>query len=90
LKHRKKISPVMIFQSVHCSTADIRANSVDRYTINRDTIIGQNRDNPRYDIMSAVIVNVGNKHDAKDTDSRMLKMLNEEIKEVEESMCVNA
>jgi hypothetical protein len=73
----KKVYSIFI-----CSdTAEIRANSVDRYSINRDTIIGQNRDDPRYDIMSAVIVNVGNKHDAKDTDSRMLKMLNDLLDE---------
>lgn len=60
-----------------CSnTAEIRANSVDKYTINRETVIGQNNDNPRYDILNAIIVNIGNKHDPQEADSRMVRMLN--------------
>lgn len=65
-----------------CSnTAEIRANSVDKYTIDRKTIMGNNEDNPRYDIINAIIVNIGNKHDPKGSESRMMRMLNHLLNE---------
>lgn len=61
-----------------CSnTAEIRANSVDRYSLDRKTIIGDNIDMPRYDIMNAIVVNIGNRHDAGDEQSRMIRVLND-------------
>ena len=60
-----------------CSnSAEIRANSVDRYRIERKTIIGKNSDAPRYDLMSVVVINIGNKRNPRDTDSKMLLILN--------------
>lgn len=60
-----------------CSeTAEKRANSVDEYKIERKTIIGENTDNPYYDIMSVMVVNIGKNYDPQGTDSNMLSMLN--------------
>lgn len=60
-----------------CSnTAQTRANSVDRYAIDKTHLIGENKDELRYDIVNAIIVNIGNKHDAGDSDSRMIGVLN--------------
>ena len=60
-----------------CSnTAQIRANSIDQYTINRKTILGRNPDHPRYDLLSAIIINVGRKHQSDQNSSQMFRMLN--------------
>ena len=60
-----------------CSnTAEKRANSVDKYSIDRKTIMGANNDDPRYDIMTAVIINIGKNHNAAGTNSNMLQALN--------------
>ncbi len=60
-----------------CSnTAQLRANSIDQYTINRKTIFGRNPDHPRYDLLSAIIINVGHKHQSDKNSSQMFRMLN--------------
>ena len=59
-----------------CSeTAQKRDNSIDQYTIQRETILGSNSDNPRYDIMSVMVVNIGKKYETKETDSQMFLTL---------------
>ena len=44
-------------------TAQKRANTIERYGIDRSMILGNSPDNPRYDIMNAVIVNISGNHD---------------------------
>lgn len=59
-----------------CSnTAQCRANSVDKYSIKRDTILGTNNDHPRYDLFNAVIVNISKNHDTKGSENKMIKVL---------------
>ncbi len=58
------------------NTAEIRANSVGRYSLDRKTIIGDNIDMPRYDIMNAIVVNIGNRHDAGDEQRSYVRSLN--------------
>ena len=43
--------------------------------MNKEMLFGQNDDDYRYDLLSAIIVNVGKFHDNEDTDSRMLNVL---------------
>ena len=57
------------------STAETRANSVEKYDLRREFLFGHNDDNPRYDILTAVIVNVGRNCDPKDTESALIRML---------------
>ena len=43
--------------------------------MNKEMLFGQNDDDYRYDLLSAIIVNVGKDNSHKDTDSRMLNVL---------------
>ena len=56
-------------------TAQKRANSIERYFLNRDFLIGNNDDTPRYDILSAVLINLSKKHDHQNTESDLIRML---------------
>lgn len=59
-----------------CSNAaQCRANSVDKYSINRETIYGSNDDNPRFDLFNAIIVNISKTHDTEGSDNKMIKVL---------------
>ena len=56
-------------------TAQKRANTIEKYGINREFIVGSNSDKPRYDIMNAVLINISGKHDTGNTDNELIKML---------------
>ena len=56
-------------------TSQARANSIEKYNIDRSFIIGENSDAPRYDILTAVIVNISAKHDTGGIDNTLIKML---------------
>ena len=56
-------------------TAQKRANSIEKYAINRSLLVGNNPDEPRYDIMNAIIINISGKHDIVDTDNGLIRML---------------
>ena len=56
-------------------TAQKRANSIERYSINREIIVGSNPDSPRYDIMNAIIINISEKHDTGGTDNQLINLL---------------
>ena len=43
--------------------------------MNKEMLFGENDDDYRYDLLSAIIVNVGKVYDNEDTDSRMLNVL---------------
>ena len=40
-----------------------RANSIERYEIKKDFILGSNDDNPRNDIINTTIINISENHD---------------------------
>lgn len=56
-------------------TAQKRANSIERYEIKKDFILGSNDDNPRYDIINATIINISENHDVSNTNNNTLKLL---------------
>lgn len=56
-------------------SAQKRANTIEKYEINRSFLLGSNDDNPRYDILNTVIVYISEKHDTGDTDNSLIKML---------------
>ena len=56
-------------------TAQNRANSIEKYEINRKFLVGCNSDNPRYDIMNAVIVNISGKHNTAGCQNELIQML---------------
>ncbi len=56
-------------------TAQKRANTIEKYGINREFLIGRNTDDPRYDIMNAILINISGKHDTADTDNELIRML---------------
>ena len=37
--------------------------------INREFLVGTNTDEPRYDIMNAILINISGKHDTDGTDT---------------------
>ncbi len=55
--------------------AQKRANSIESYALNRELLVGSNTDNPRYDIMNAVIIYLSGKHDTENTDNELIKVL---------------
>ena len=56
-------------------TSEKRQNSIEKYSMNKEMLFGQNDDDYRYDLLSAIIVNLGKVYDNEDTDSRMLNVL---------------
>ena len=56
-------------------TAQSRANSIEKYDICRDFLLGSNSDNPRYDILSAVIINISGKHDVEGIRNELIRLL---------------
>ena len=56
-------------------TAQKRANSIEKYNIKRDFLVGYNDDNPRYDILTAILINISEKHDTAGTDNETIKLL---------------
>ena len=56
-------------------TAQKRANSIVKYEINRSMLVGSNTDNPRYDIMNAIIINISGKQDSINSDNELILML---------------
>ena len=55
--------------------AQKRANSIEKYDIRRGFLVGKNEDNPRYDILNAVLINISEKHDTGGTDNETIKLL---------------
>ncbi|MCR5686320.1 MAG: hypothetical protein K6G81_13065 [Lachnospiraceae bacterium] len=62
-------------------TAVKRANSIEKYGVNREFLAGTNTDNPRYDILNAVIINIGKFHDSSITDNELISMLTDLLDE---------
>ena len=58
-------------------TSDKRANSIEKYDINREFLVGKNDDKPRYDIMTAIIINISKNHNVGETQSEIIKLLND-------------
>ena len=56
-------------------TAQKRANSIEKYAVNRSILVGNNSDDPRYDIMNAIIINISGKHNTEDTENDLIRML---------------
>ena len=55
--------------------AQTRANSIEIYDIDRRFLYGCNGDNPRYDILNAIIVYISEKHDPENTENEMIRLL---------------
>lgn len=64
-------------------TSQKRANCIEKYSIKKEMLCGENNDSPRYDLLSAIIVNLSRKHDCGNTDNKLIHFLtdlfNEEI-----------
>ena len=56
-------------------TAQKRANSIEKYDIRRSFLVGNNDDNPRYDILNAVLINISEKHDTGEVENDTIKLL---------------
>ena len=56
-------------------TSQKRANSIEKYDMRRDFLVGHNDDSPRYDILNAILINISEKHDIADTDNETIKLL---------------
>ena len=55
--------------------AQTRANSIEIYDLSRRFLYGSNEDNPRYDILNAIIVYISEKHDSENIENEMIRML---------------
>ncbi len=56
-------------------TAQCRANSIEKYDIGRDFLVGTNTDKPRYDILTAIVINISGKHETDRTENELIRML---------------
>ncbi len=56
-------------------TAQKRANTIEKYGIQREFLLGSNTDEPRYDILNAIMINISAKHDTGNTDNELIKLL---------------
>lgn len=56
-------------------TAQKRANSIEKYAVKREFLVGSNTDEPRYDIMNAIVINISGKHDVENTDNELIRLL---------------
>lgn len=56
-------------------TAQKRANSIEKYDISRKFLVGSNDDNPRYDIMNAILINISEKHDTAGIENETIQLL---------------
>ena len=56
-------------------TAQVRANSIEKYGIYRKFLFGSNNDNPRYDIMNVIQINLSHTFDTEGIDNELLKLL---------------
>lgn len=57
------------------NTADKRKNSIEKYSLNKEMLFGKNDDDKRFDLMTAIIVNIGHHYTKENTGSRMLDVL---------------
>ena len=55
--------------------AAVRENTIEKYEISRDFIVGSNADRPRYDILNAIIINISGKHNKDGVTNELLRML---------------
>ncbi len=59
------------------NTADKRSDSIDRYHIQKEIVHGVNSDNPRYDLLEVIVVNVGSKGICTNSENEMISMLSD-------------
>ena len=55
--------------------AQIRANSIEVYSIDKSFLFGSNSDDPRYDILNAIIIYISKNHDHENAENEMIRML---------------
>lgn len=56
-------------------TSQKRANCIEKYSVKKEMLCGENNDSPRYDLLSAIIVNLSRKHDCGNTDNKLIHFL---------------
>ena len=56
-------------------TAQKRANSIEKYGLDRTFLVGNNEDAPRYDIMNAIVINISKVHDTGGTQNELIRLL---------------
>ena len=76
-KDRKKYDNIKKVYSIWiCTeTAGVRKNSIEKYSLNKEMIFGDNNDDKRYDLISAIIVNIGKYYDGNESGSKTLDVL---------------
>lgn len=57
-------------------TSNKKKNTIEKYSIKKEMLYGQNSEESYYDILTVIIINIGEKHDGKDTESTLLNVLN--------------
>lgn len=74
-------------------TAQKRANTIEQYSIAKEMLLGTDVDSPRYDILSAIIINISKTHNCSGVDNKLICMLtdlfNEDINADEKITLLN-
>ena len=66
---------------ISTNTAQCRANVIEKYRLNRQVMVGRTTDNPRYDLISVIIINISSNHNTEDTDNELIIMLTDLLNE---------
>ena len=56
-------------------TSQKRANSIEKYGIKKEILCGENTDYPRYDILSAIMINLSKYHNYGKTECELIRFL---------------
>jgi len=62
-------------------TAQKRANTIEKLSINREFLVGRHDDEERYDLMTAIIINISKTHNTGGTDNELICMLTDLLNE---------
>lgn len=67
------------------NTAQKRANCIDKYTIDRKHVVGNNPDNPRFDLLTVIVINISKTHNLGEENNGLIKMLTDLFDETMDS-----
>ena len=53
-----------------------KANTIEKYTINKEMLYGKECKDTRYDLITVIVINIGDNYNGEETDNPMLNSLN--------------
>ena len=70
-------------------TSQKRANTIAKYSMQKEMLVGKSVDDCRYDLMTAIIINLSKTHNCEDCDNELIRMLTylfDETKDADEKI----